>query len=177
MKQSNTQRKVIQKKVKNLRKWVADEIKRVNRKRGLSKISNSPKFSYKIDARTHKIILCYTISVPDATKKKGYKRVHKQKYHKHLTLEDYKLGLDVLEDYEYVIAENDEAISSLSFNDERSLIFWIEKYCSPIPRRGLTDIPNPTNTGILAIFFIEATLSLSPSANWVRNPVVPVREM
>ena len=70
----------------------------MNRKRGLSKISNSPKFSYKIDARTHKIILCYTISVPDATKKKGYKRVHKQKYHKHLTLEDYKLGLDVLED-------------------------------------------------------------------------------
>ena len=58
MGQSNTHPKLIKTKLKNLRKWVADEIKRVNRKRGLSKISKSPKFSYKIDARTHKIILC-----------------------------------------------------------------------------------------------------------------------
>ena len=155
MGQSNTHPKLIKTKLKNLRKWVADEIKRVNRKRGLSKISKSPKFSYKIDARTHKIILCYTISVPDATKKKGYKRVHRQKYHKHLTIEDYKLGLDVLEDYEYVIKENDEAISSLSSTDERSLVFWIEKYCSPIPRRGLTDIPNEKTLQNYRLFLFD----------------------
>ena len=105
----HTQTKVIQNKVKNLRKWVEKEIKSVNRKRGIKKIGSSPKFSYKIDARTEKIILCYTIPVPDLSKKKKYKKVHKQKYKSHLTLDDYKIGLDVYEDYEFVVKENDDA--------------------------------------------------------------------
>lgn len=151
----HTQTKVIQNKVKNLRKWVEKEIKSVNRKRGIKKIGSSPKFSYKIDARTEKIILCYTIPVPDLSKKKKYKKVHKQKYKSHLTLDDYKIGLDVYEDYEFVVKENDDATLDLFANDERSLQYWMEKYCSPIPRRGVDDIPNEKTLQNYRLFLFD----------------------
>jgi len=154
MKRKTLQTKTTQKKLQILRNWVSNEIKRINRSRSPSKIGNFPKFSYKIDIRTRKIILCYTIPKIDISKKKGYKKVHQYYYHKNITLDNYKKRLNVLEDYEYVVEQNNNSISNL-FVDDKTLKYWIERYCSPIPRRGVDDVPNEKTLNYYRLYLTD----------------------
>jgi integrase len=87
-----------------------------------------PRFSYKVDAKTNKILLCYSIPVQNLLSKKGYKRVQKSNWLPNLTLDNYKTELDVLADYEQVRKLNEEAVSEL-FIDEGTLEYWIEWFC------------------------------------------------
>jgi integrase len=125
--------KTNQKKIEVLRNFVESSIKKVNRIKSKGYISlkggrPDPRFSYKIDAKTNKILLCYTIPIKDSTKKKGYKRVQKSKWLPDITLDNYKTKLDVLHDYQYVVKQNEEAISDL-YVDEGTLEYWMEWFC------------------------------------------------
>lgn len=119
-----------------LRKWVKSEIKSHNRKRGTNKIGTDPKFSYKVDPKTNRVLLCYSIPVKNPTLKKGWSTKQKQRYRGYLTLSNYKKSLSVFEDYEFVLNEIEEARSDI-YIDEKSLIFWIDRYCSGESRRGV----------------------------------------
>ena len=125
--------KSTKKKIEQFRKFVDSSIKKTNRTKTKGYISlkggrPDPRFTYKVDAKTHKILLCYSIPVQDLLTKKRYKRVQKSNWLPNVNLNNYKTELDVLGDYESVCKENEEAISEL-YVDEGSLEYWIEWFC------------------------------------------------
>ncbi len=131
--------KTTKKKIEQFRKFIDSSIKKVNRTKTRGYISMrggrpNPRFSYKVDAKTNKILLCYSIPVQDLTTKKKHKRVQKSNWLSNLTLDNYKTELDVLADYEQVRKLNEEAVSEL-FVDEGSLEYWIEWFCDYDRRR------------------------------------------
>jgi len=139
---TNPQTKLRQKNLMSLRKWVDREISKTNRKKRFSGIGVDVKFSYKLDSKSNKVILCYTIPVRDKTKKKGYKKVHKEKYGtstRGVNLKNYKDELNVVKDYEFVCDEVEDAEMILESNSKRGLRFWIDEFCSPNGRRPLQD--------------------------------------
>ena len=133
--------------MKKLKKWVQLKIKEHNKKRNLTRINNTPYFSYKIDSKTieGKIVLCYSIPVKDSVTKKGWKSKQKNLYKKHITISNYQKSLDVFSDYEFILQEHEDAISEIHV-DEKNLIFWIDKYCDGSPRRGVQRVTNKTCT-------------------------------
>ena len=138
----NPQTKLRQKNLISLRKWVDREISKTNRRKRFSGIGTDVKFSYKLDSKSNKVILCYTIPVRDKTKKKGYKKVHKEKYGtstRGVNLKNYKDELNVVKDYEFVMDEVEEAEIILEGSSKRGLRFWIDEFCSPNGRRPLQD--------------------------------------
>jgi len=125
--------KSTKKKIEQFRKFVDSSIKKTNRTKTRGYIvlkggKPDPRFSYKVDAKTNKILLCYSIPEQDLTKKKGYKRVQKSRWLSNVNLQNYKTELDVLNDYEKISNLNEEAISEL-YVDEGSLEYWIEWFC------------------------------------------------
>ena len=121
------------KKIEQFRKFVDSSIKKTNRTKTRGYISlkggrPDPRFSYKVDAKTNKILLCYSIPVQNPSSKKGYKRLQKSNWKSNLTLDNYKTNLDVLADYEQIQKLNEQAVSEL-FIDEGSLEYWIEWFC------------------------------------------------
>ena len=125
--------KTIIKKMEVLRRYVDKLIKSINRTKTkgyiVMKVNKpDPPFYYKKDSHSDRILLSYSVPIQDLTKKKKYKKVRKFKYFNNLTLSNYKDTLDVLNDYQFVVKENEEAISQL-FYDEGSLEYWIEWFC------------------------------------------------
>ena len=121
--------KSTKKKIEQFRKFVDSSIKKTNRTKTRGYIvlkggKPDPRFSYKVDAKTNKILLCYSIQVQNLSSKKGYKRVQKSIWKSTLTLDNYKTELDVLSDYQQVSKLNQQAVSEL-FIDEGSLEYWI----------------------------------------------------
>jgi len=128
-----TSDKTIVKKMEVLRTFVDKQIKSVNRTKTKGYIQMKggrpdPRFTYKNDSHSDRILLSYSIPIQDLTKKKKYKMVRKVKYFKNTTLSNYKTELDVLKDHQFVVKENDEAVSLLYY-DEGTLEYWIEWYC------------------------------------------------
>lgn len=131
--------KPTKKKIEQFRKFVVSSIKKVNRTKARGYISMiggkpTPRFSYKVDAKTHKILLCYSIPEQDLLSKKNYKRVQKSNWLSNVNLNNYKTELDVLNDFQQVSKLNVEAISEL-YVDEGSLEYWIEWFCDYDRRR------------------------------------------
>ncbi len=122
---------------RQLNKWVLTEIKNHNRKRNLTRISKTPKFTYKFDNKSKdgKIILCYSVPKPEPTARKGWKLKQKQLYKKHSTIGNYKDTLRVFDDFKFVMDENQLAYDTLNVDDS-GLKFWIDKYCNGEPRWG-----------------------------------------
>jgi len=125
--------KTIVKKMEVLRRFVDKQIKSINRTKTKGYIvmkggRPDPRFTYKNDTKSDKILLSYSIPIQDLNKKKKYKMVRKVKYFKNLTFSNYKDELDILKDYQFVVKEHEDAISQL-FYDEGSLEFWIEWFC------------------------------------------------
>ena len=120
-----------------LNKWISREIKSHNRKRSNSRITTSPKFSYKFDNKSKegKIILCYSVPKPEPTARKGWRLKQKQLYKKNSNISNYKETIRVFDDFEFVKDENQLAHDTLNV-DESGLKFWIEKYCNGQPRYG-----------------------------------------
>jgi integrase len=125
--------KPTKKKIEQFRKFVDSSIKKTNRTKTRGYISMKggrpdPRFSYKVDSKTNKILLCYSIQVQNLLSKKGYKRVQKSIWKSTLTLDNYKTELDVIVDYQQVRKLNEEAVSEL-FIDDETLEYWIEWFC------------------------------------------------
>ena len=125
--------KTIIKKMEVLRRYVEKQIKSINRTKTkgyiiMKRNKPDPPFYYKKDSHSDRILLSYSVPIQDLTKKKKYKKVRKFKYFNNLTLSNYKDTLDVLNDYQFVVNQNEEAISQL-FYDEGSLEYWIEWFC------------------------------------------------
>jgi len=131
--------KLTPKKIEQFRKYVDKSIKDINRKKVRGYIvmkggKPDPRFTYKIDNKTGRVVLKYSIPVQDNSTKKKYRKVRKDKYLSSVTIENYKDNLDVLADYEFVVKSNEEAINLL-YVDEGSLEYWVEWYCDFERRR------------------------------------------
>jgi len=132
-------------KLKQLKLWVQREIKEHNKKRNLTRINNTPTFSYKIDSKTKegKLVLCYSIPVKDNKTKKGWRSKQKNLYKKHTTSSNYKKSLNVFNDYEFILQEHEDANNNIHV-DEKNLIYWIERYCDGSSRRGVQKVTPKT---------------------------------
>ena len=132
------------KKMTDFRKWIDSEIIKHNRNRKNVEIKSKPSMSFVVDKKTDKLILHYYIPVVDDTSKRnGIRKIKKQKYLKRFTLDNYKTaGFDVKIIYDFILEEFDSAYQKI-FVDESTLRYWIDKFTSPIARRGVTKIPSP----------------------------------
>ena len=103
---------------------------------------SNPKFHFKVDNKTGKLILCYSVPTyhPDAKDKTKKKNI--QKYLKSYTLENYKNELDIEFWYKYILDEIGLANKEILV-DTSTLKYWIDLYTSPIPRKGITNVPKP----------------------------------
>ena len=81
------------KSLQGLRTWVDKEIIKNNRNKRKTRIMSNPKFHFKVDNKTGKLILCFSIPTynPDSKDKTSKKNI--QKYLKSYTLENYKKEL------------------------------------------------------------------------------------
>tara|TARA_B100000315_G_scaffold66346_1_gene60281 strand:- start:515 stop:1945 length:1431 start_codon:yes stop_codon:yes gene_type:complete len=139
----NTKISPHQKRVLKLKDWVANEIKKNNRVKNNLRIASTPKFWFSVDKKSNKIVLNYKVPVFDTTVKrnKGIKLKKRQKYLGNWSLDNYKnTDFSVVKWYEFVCEEY-ERYQSECFIDESSLEFWIKRYTSPLPRRGIKKIP------------------------------------
>ena len=131
------------KKVQKFRDWVAKEIVKNNRKKRSKHIGDKPYMGFTADNKTKRIILSYLIPMRDASCKRndGIRMVKKQKYLSNWTLNNYRKDrFNVLRWYSFICDEV-ELYQKECFIDEGSLEYWIEQYCSPLPRRGVRKIP------------------------------------
>ena len=139
----NTKVTAHSKSVQKFRDWVAKEIVRNNKVKKNRRIVKHPTFTFTVNKITNKIILNYYVPKIDisAKNKSKVKLVKKQKYLSNWSLFSYKDdGFSVLKWYEFVCDEV-ERYQTECYIDESSLEFWIKKYTSPLPRRGIKKIP------------------------------------
>ena len=134
-------------KLKNLRKWVEKEKKRL-------RLPISPKFSYALDSRTNKILLCFSIPYQDGFKENGKPKIRvkqKKTYLNYITLDNWK-DVRVQDDYDRIQNEYDISVSQI-YLDESSLIYWIKKYLTP-HRKG-TRVLSPASIKTDEFFLME----------------------
>ena len=132
-----------QKKVQKFREWIKDEIKKNNRNKRKKHISDKPYMGFTADINSKRIVLSYMLPKRDATCKRngGIRMMKKQKYLGNWDLKNYKKDrFSVLQWYSFICDEVELAQRDC-FVDEGSLEYWIEQYCSPLPRRGIKTIP------------------------------------
>lgn len=128
------------KSLQGLRKWLSKEIVKNNRNKRKTRILSNPKFHFKVDNKTGKLILCYSVPTYHPDSKNQVKKKNVQKYLKNYTLENYQKELDIESWYNYILEETEFANKEILV-DTSTLKYWIDKYLSPIPRRGISTIP------------------------------------
>jgi site-specific recombinase XerD len=134
--------KATRKSLQTLRTWLEKEIKKNNRNKRKKRILPYPKFHFKVDNKTGKLILCYSIPIYDVAVKNNIRKKNIQKYLKNYTLDNYKELLDVEYYYKQILEETEYANKEISV-DISTLKYWIDKYVSPTPRKGITKVPSP----------------------------------
>ena len=121
---SSKQTKQQKTKLNNFRKWVVKEKKRL-------RLPRQPKFSYALDSKTNKILLCYSVPYQDGLENNGKPkvRVKQKKSYTIYTLDNWK-DVRVKDGYEEANKEFDIGVGQI-YLDESSLIYWIDKYLTP----------------------------------------------